>query len=280
MLSQLKPPFRAEHIGSLLRPKALLDQRAKFAAARSTSRVDRRPKTRRSRTRSPSRSASDSSSPPMANSADAPITASSTASSATSASTPSAARMPRGHGDRHDWHACFAAGREDQEPGAVDPSDQRAGFRIHPRQHSAHSEDHHSRPLRAAFSRRRRRGAGLDAYTDVDAFWDDTVEAFGRELRGALQRRLPLRADRRDGVRQVRRSGSPGAAQEPRRRLERADRQIRRRHQSRAQGRAGRHADRHAPVPRQPRRPVALRRQLRRRRRASVQRAQHPVLFP
>ena len=31
MLSQLHPPFRAEHIGSLLRPKALLDQRAKFA---------------------------------------------------------------------------------------------------------------------------------------------------------------------------------------------------------------------------------------------------------
>ena len=31
MLSQLKPPFRAEHIGSLLRPKALLDQRAQFA---------------------------------------------------------------------------------------------------------------------------------------------------------------------------------------------------------------------------------------------------------
>ena len=31
MLSQLKPPFRAEHIGSLLRPKALLEQRAKFA---------------------------------------------------------------------------------------------------------------------------------------------------------------------------------------------------------------------------------------------------------
>ena len=31
MLSQLKPPFRAEHIGSLLRPKALLDLRAKFA---------------------------------------------------------------------------------------------------------------------------------------------------------------------------------------------------------------------------------------------------------
>src|SRR3954452_19054744 len=30
-LPQTKPPFRAEHIGSLLRPKALLDQRAKFA---------------------------------------------------------------------------------------------------------------------------------------------------------------------------------------------------------------------------------------------------------
>src|SRR5882762_2620979 len=31
MLSQTKPPFRAEQIGSLLRPKTLLDQRAKFA---------------------------------------------------------------------------------------------------------------------------------------------------------------------------------------------------------------------------------------------------------
>ncbi len=31
MLSQRNPPFRAEHIGSLLRPKSLLDQRAKFA---------------------------------------------------------------------------------------------------------------------------------------------------------------------------------------------------------------------------------------------------------
>ena len=31
VLSQIKPPFRAEHIGSLLRPKTLLDQRAKFA---------------------------------------------------------------------------------------------------------------------------------------------------------------------------------------------------------------------------------------------------------
>ena len=31
MLSQTKPPFRAEHIGSLLRPKALLDQRGRFA---------------------------------------------------------------------------------------------------------------------------------------------------------------------------------------------------------------------------------------------------------
>jgi 5-methyltetrahydropteroyltriglutamate--homocysteine methyltransferase len=31
MLSQMKPPFRAEQIGSLLRPNALLDQRAKFS---------------------------------------------------------------------------------------------------------------------------------------------------------------------------------------------------------------------------------------------------------
>src|SRR5262245_3131652 len=31
LLSQLNPPFRAEHIGSLLRPKSLLDQRGRFA---------------------------------------------------------------------------------------------------------------------------------------------------------------------------------------------------------------------------------------------------------
>ena len=31
MLSQMKPPFRAEQIGSLLRPATLLDQRARFA---------------------------------------------------------------------------------------------------------------------------------------------------------------------------------------------------------------------------------------------------------
>src|SRR5258708_25676954 len=31
LLSQLNPPFRAEHIGSLLRPKSLLDQRGRLA---------------------------------------------------------------------------------------------------------------------------------------------------------------------------------------------------------------------------------------------------------
>jgi hypothetical protein len=31
MLSHHPPPFRAEHIGSLLRPSKLLDQRTKFA---------------------------------------------------------------------------------------------------------------------------------------------------------------------------------------------------------------------------------------------------------
>ena len=31
MLSRFNPPFRAEHIGSLLRPRALLDQRDRFA---------------------------------------------------------------------------------------------------------------------------------------------------------------------------------------------------------------------------------------------------------
>ena len=158
MLSQLNPPFRAEHIGSLLRPKSLLDQRRQFARgeidqAALTAAEDagdqggagaagaRRAEVR-DRRRIP---------PPLLPQLLLPP-----------------ARRPqhrhrrrRGgqgrHRDRHHRQARQPAGRADQEPRALDPSDQRAGFRVHPRQHRAHSEDHHPRPLRAAFPRRRRR---------------------------------------------------------------------------------------------------------------------------
>ena len=115
---------------------------------------------------------------------------------------------------------------------------------------------------------------------DLDQFWDDTVEAFGKELQaladaGCRYVQIDETAFAKFGDPEVQ-----AHAQGARRRLERADRQIRRRHQPRAEERAVRHADRHASVPRQPRRPVALRGQLRLGRRPAVQRAQHSVLLP
>ena len=58
MLSQIKPPFRAEQIGSLLRPQALLEQRTKFARGEIGQAALTTPRTRRSRMRSGCSSAS------------------------------------------------------------------------------------------------------------------------------------------------------------------------------------------------------------------------------
>jgi len=95
LLSQRTPPFRAEHIGSLLRPKSLLDQRGRFARgeisrdalAAAEDAAIKEALALQERVGLKSR--------PMANSAAAPITASSIASSAISASTPFAAKTPR-----------------------------------------------------------------------------------------------------------------------------------------------------------------------------------------
>ena len=157
----------------------------------------------------------------------------------------------------------------------MDPSDQRDDFRLHPIANaSAGAEDHHPRPLRAALSRRRRRRAG------------DRLQRPRRSSGTTPSRRSAAssQALAEAGCRYVQidetafaKFGDPevqAAAQGARRRLERADRQIHRRHQPRAERAAG-SAHRHASVPRQPRRPVAFRRQLRRGRRAAVQRAEH-----
>ena len=36
MITRIKPPYRAEHVGSLLRPKVLLDERARWKAGEIT----------------------------------------------------------------------------------------------------------------------------------------------------------------------------------------------------------------------------------------------------
>ena len=62
------------------------------------------------------------------------------------------------------------------------------------------------------------------AYRDVDEFWDDIVAAFQTRAAFARGGRLRLRADRRDRVRQIRRSRRARGACRARRRSGRADR--------------------------------------------------------
>ena len=118
------------------------------------------------------------------------------------------------------------------------------------------------------------------AYKDLDQFWDDTVEAFGQELKaladaGCRYVQIDETAFAKFGdpevQAQLKARGDDWSAL--------IDKYVAVTNRVLKNAPAG-HADRHASVPRQPRRPVARRRQLRRRRRAAVQRAQHPVLFP
>src|SRR5579883_577579 len=99
------------------------------------------------------------------------------------------------------------------------------------------------------------------AYTDLDQFWADTIEAYQGAAR-ALSGRLPLCADRRNRLCKIRGSGRASRARRARRPVERAHRCLYRCDQSCAAGCSGRAASRHASVPRQSRRPLACRRQL------------------
>ena len=158
MLSQMKPPFRAEQIGSLLRPPGAARPARQIRARRDRpGGADRRPRTRRSRTRSALQQrvglkfATD------------------------------------GEFRRRSYHSFFYrqlgdisidtvggedakgghAGRRVSQPVALINSRVRwthpinvPDFEFIRANTSAGSEDHHPRPLRAAFSRRRRGGAG------------------------------------------------------------------------------------------------------------------------
>ena len=115
------------------------------------------------------------------------------------------------HRDRRHRQARQPAGRADQEPRALDhpinvPDFKfiRANTRLIPKITIPGPCALHFRGGDAAVL--------ASAYTDLDQFWDDTVEAFGQRAEGARRRRLPLRADRRDRLRQVRRSRGAGRA--------------------------------------------------------------------
>ena len=217
-----KPPFRAEHIGSLLRPAELMAERARFARgeidAGSADRGGRQGHLRRHRVAGATRLQIRHRRripPPLL-----------------SQLLLSPARRPldrhdrrrRGEGRRRRQRRarCAADGR-DRQPRAMDASDQWRRRVLPQSQFGPRAEDHDPRSLRAALPRRQCRGAGerLQRHGSV------LVGHGGGLHQGAARarrRRLPLRADRRNGVCQIRRSRRAGDARRARRRLEPTDR--------------------------------------------------------
>ena len=192
------PPFRAEHVGSLLRPAALLDLRRRFARgeidqATLTAAEDRaiedavrvagaRRLAARDRRRIPRASR---------------ITAISTASSATF----------RSKRRRTEPRTAARRAADGLDQAAASPGGRpihAADFAFLRAADQGTAEDHDSRPLRAALSRRRC-GRTAHAYRDVDSSGTISWRRSGVNCvrwRG----RLHLCADRRDRIRQVRRS--------------------------------------------------------------------------
>jgi 5-methyltetrahydropteroyltriglutamate--homocysteine methyltransferase len=110
------------------------------------------------------------------------------------------------------------------------------------------------------------------AYKDVDQFWSDIVEAFSKELRALAEAGCHyVQIDETAFAK----FGDPDVQAM----LAARDRHLYRRNQSHPARRAGGSAHRHASMPRQSRRPLACRGQLRQRRRAIVQRVGNAVLF-
>ena len=118
-----------------------------------------------------------------------------------------------------------------------------------------------------------------DAYPDLDAFWSDLVQAYHRGNALARRGRLHLSADRRDLAGEARRSARARIAGRARRRLARSPAHLYRRHQCRRGRCAERDDGRHPHLP-QPGPELAGQCRLRSDRGADVQRHEDRHLFP
>jgi 5-methyltetrahydropteroyltriglutamate--homocysteine methyltransferase len=164
LLSQLNPPFRAEHIGSLLRPKSLLDQRGRFARGE--------------------------------------ISREALAAAEDTAIKEALALQERvglkfatdGEFRRRSYHSFFYRQLGDLSIDTVSSEDAKGGTspinapdfkfvaantRLIPKITIPGPCALHFRGGNAAVL--------ATAYTDLDQFWDDTVEAFGRELKALAE---------------------------------------------------------------------------------------------
>ena len=185
MTLRAAPPFRADHVGSFLRPKCLLDAREQLAKRR-----DRRRRAARGRGQARSRDIVQvpggprpARRSPTASSA-AP-TSTSTSSSSSTASRPRAAspcsfhsaarqRRLRAAGDARDAARCAT-----RRPSSV------ADFEFLKSADQAHAEGDDSVADDAAFPRRPRGDQHARRYPDLEAFYDDVAAAYARRARRA-----------------------------------------------------------------------------------------------
>ena len=195
-LQQVFPPFRAEHVGSLLRPAGLLDLRRRFARGE----IDEA-----TLIAAEDRAIED----------------------AIALQARVGLRLATdGEFRRQSYHGYFYGrlgdivfeapaengpdGRGaqptglDQKPHRLEGSDPRSRLCLPAFAHQGAAEDHHPGSMRAALSRRRCGGEARPITTSIE-FWDDIVTAFHSELRALASGRMQLCADRRDGVRKIRR---------------------------------------------------------------------------
>ena len=277
-LTRSKPPFRAEHIGSLLRPAALLEQRDALRARRDFARrSDRggecsdfrcggsagaaRPAFR-DRWRVP---------PPLL---------SQLFLSAAWRSQHRHRRGRRREGCAGRRRARRAAGGRRSKAACVGPIRSMSTISISSKtKRRCCPRSRFRAPARCISAAAMRRCSRTPIATSISSGTTRSKPS-ARSLNALGAGRLPLCADRRNRVRQVRRSGRAGDFGGARRRLERTDRHLHRDDQPRAARCAEDLTHRHASVPGQSRRALACRRQLRGGRRAAVQCARNSVLFP
>ena len=191
-----KPPFRADHVGSFLRPKALLDARE---AAPQAGTIDAR-RAARGRGRGDPRHRALPGGPRPARHHRRRVPPhllphrlprrSSTASR-------------RKGGIQVKFHS--NAGDVDFAPPVMQVTgkvrhvkdDPARDFEFLKSVDDAHAEGDDPVADDAALPRRPRRRSAREAYPDLEAFYDDVAQAYRDELAAARRRRLPLRAARR-----------------------------------------------------------------------------------
>ena len=199
-----RPPFRADHVGSLLRPKELRDAFRRHAQRRArATRLSPRSRTRPSAMSCGCRRRRASRSSPTASSAAAPTGAASSSAAAASSIKPAVFKFRDDHGHEVDFTATYAAAKLTRtQPLATDEfAFLRSVDQGDAEDHHAGAVDHALLPLHGF-----RRPEGLCRRRDLLRRSCRDLPAGDRRSR---QGRLPLHPARRGGGRHAVRSRHP-----------------------------------------------------------------------